>query len=63
MCHEQIQLCQHYTAQQRQHAAATASIKAVGQRFSVYNVELTNVETFMYLERIVSNTDDNTPAV
>ena len=53
----------HYTTQRRQHAAAAASIKAVGQRFSAYSVELTNVETFPYLGRVMHNNDDDAPAV
>lgn len=61
--HEQTQQCQHYTAQRRQHTAATASVKAVGQRFTAYDVELTNVETCPYLGHILFNVDDDTPAV
>ena len=61
--HEQTQQCQHYTSQRRQHAAAATCIKAVGQRFSAYSVELTNVETFSYLGRNTHNNNDNTPAV
>ena len=61
--HEQTQQCRHYTAQRRQHAAVVTSIKATGQRFSAYNVELTDVEVFPYLGRVLSKYDDNAPAV
>ena len=61
--HEQTQQCRHYTAQRRQHAAVVASIKATGKRFSAYSVELTDVEVFPYLGRVLSKYDDDAPAV
>ena len=49
--------------QLEQHRNAAASIKALEHRFMAYGVELTRVERFRHLGRILSMEDNNIPVM